>query len=67
MNADRFDNGINQSWDGVLLRLDMHGETEFMQGCRSDRPNRSELDAIDPCGLQALPPARPFITDGCPQ
>lgn len=33
MNADRFDNGINQSRDGVLRRFDMHGETELMQRC----------------------------------
>src|ERR1700680_1820376 len=63
--VERFDKGIDQSRDGVLLRFDMHGETELLQRCRSHRPNRSELDAIDPCVVRAPPAARPLITDGC--
>jgi hypothetical protein len=65
MNTERFDNGIDQSRDGVLLGFDMHGETELLERCRSDGPNRSELDAIDPCVLRAPPAARPLITDDC--
>ena len=33
INTERFDNSIDHSRNGVLLRFDMHGETELMQRC----------------------------------
>lgn len=33
MNSERSDNSIDQTRDGVLLRFDMHGETELLQRC----------------------------------